>query len=631
MKEQHENQGQFSLLGKRRFGPFFLTQLFGAFNDNFFKNAIILFIAYKAGSSMSAHADMAINFAAGLLILPFFLFSALAGQIADKLEKSRLIQIIKLAEIILMLMAAFALYYENFVLLLMLLFLMGTQSTFFGPVKYSIIPQHLKKSEVVGGNALVEMGTFFAILAGTIVCGFLSQVHNGMLWIGCLICLVALLGWAASLFIPGGEADAPNLKINWNPVSETRKIMSVARKDRSVFLSIMGISWFWLFGAAFLTQVPNFTKIVLSSSESVVTLLLAMFSIGIGAGSLLCGKLSGKSVELALVPLGSIGLSIFGIDLACGYTAPHSMEIMGVTAFINSAGSIRLLVDFIMIGIFGGLYIVPLYTLLQTRTESRVRARIIAANNIMNALFMVLASVLAIILVGVIGLSIPHFFLIIAIANIAVAAYIYSLVPEFVLRFLFWVITHTFYRFRSDSLKQVPESGPAVLVCNHITFLDAFFIAASVRRVPRFVMDKMYINMPVASYIFRTTRVIPIASVKKDPETYNKAFDEISESLGNGELVCIFPEGRLTSDGDIDTFRPGIMKILKRNPVPVIPLALRGLWGSYFSRKYGSAMNGFPKRFWSRIELVSGKPIKPGKVTPDLLRNVVSRLRGNFA
>ncbi len=620
-------RSQFGLLAVRRFAPFFWTQFFGAFNDNVFRNALILVIAYGAGREAAVAPHTLVNLAAGLFILPFFLFSATAGQLADKYDKSRYIRRVKLMEIVIMTCAAVAFFFNSLIFLMLLLFLMGTQSTFFGPVKYSIIPQHLSRDELVGGNAMVEMGTFVSILLGTMAGGILVGLSNGRIWIGAAIVFVAVMGWLASLRIPPAPSGSPELAVNWNPLTQTWKTIRFAREVHSVFLSILGISWFWLLGMAYLTQIPNFTRDVLRSDEGVVTLLLTMFSVGIGVGSLLCEKLSGRRVELGLVPLGSIGLSLFGIDLFLAYDPPAVVELMGVREFIATDGALRVLADLILIGVFGGLYIVPLFAFIQMRTESKLRARVIAANNIINALFMVLSTGGAILLLGVIGLTVPQFFLVLALANIAVALYIFTVVPEFVMRFLIWMLTHTVYRVKHKNLDRIPEDGPAVLVCNHVSYVDGLLIAGSVRRPIRFVIFEPIYRLPVLHFIFRTGKAIPITSERFDPEVYHRAFQEIDAALSAGELICIFPEGRLTGDGEIDRFRPGIEKIVRRHPVPVIPLALRGLWGSFFSREGGAAMKRPFRRIWSRIELVAGEPVSPEAVSADDLRARVAALR----
>ena len=623
---EHES-GLLRLLSTRRFAPFFWTQFFGAFNDNVFKNALMLMIAFQASQRLSMASDVVINLAAGLFILPFFLFSATAGQIADKMEKSLLIRRIKIMEIAIMVFAGCAFWISSLAALLGLLFLMGTQSAFFGPVKYSIMPEHLKPEEIVGGNALVEMGTFISILLGTLCGGVLIQMKNGPAVTGLVLVSVALMGWLASRMIPATSIHAPHLIVRWNLFRETLRTIGYARRERSVFLSILGISWFWLLGAAYLTQLPNFTRTVLAGGESVVTLLLTLFSIGVGVGSLLCERLSDKKVELGLVPLGSIGLSLFGIDLFWACRFPESEGLMTLTQFLATSGSVRLMIDFVMIGVFGGLYIVPLFAMVQMRTRPEERARVIAANNIINALFMVLSSLAGAVIIGVAGVSIPVFFLLLALANVAVAVYIYSLVPEFAMRFLVWMITHTMYRFHHRDLDRIPEKGPAVLVCNHVSYMDALLIIGACRRPVRFVIYEPIYRIFLLNFIFRAARAIPIASQRTNPVGLKVAFDEISKALEAGEVVCIFPEGQLTQDGHVAGFKPGIERIIRRNPVPVVPMALKGLWGSFFSHKNGHAMTRLPQRFWSRVELVAGPPVAPAYVAADDLREKVMALR----
>ncbi len=627
--DPEHNSGLLQLLSARRFAPFFWTQFFGAFNDNVFKNALMLMIAFQAGQRLSMASDVIINLAAGLFILPFFLFSATAGQIADKMEKALLIRRIKMMEIAIMALAAGAFWTGSLMALLGLLFLMGTQSAFFGPVKYSIMPDHLKPAEIVGGNALVEMGTFISILLGTLCGGLLIQMKHGPVYTGLVLVSVALTGWLTSRMIPAAQIHSPHLTVRWNLFRETLRTIGYARRERSVFLSILGISWFWLLGVAYLTQLPNFTKTVLSGGESVVTLLLTLFSIGVGVGSLLCERLSDKKVELGLVPLGSIGLSLFGIDLFWACRLPEAGGLMSLTQFLGLSGSARLMIDFVMIGVFGGLYIVPLFAMVQMRTRPEERARVIAANNIINALFMVISSLAGAVIIGLAGVSIPVFFLLLSLANVVVAVYIYSLVPEFAMRFLVWMVTHTLYRFRHRDLDRIPEEGPAVLVCNHVSYMDALLIIGACRRPVRFVIYEPIYRIFLLHFIFRAARAIPIASQRKNPVGLQAAFDKISKALAAGEVVCIFPEGQLTRDGNVSDFKTGIERIIRKNPVPVVPLALKGLWGSFFSHKNGHAMTRFPQRFWSRVELVAAPPVAPAHVAADDLREKVVALRGD--
>ncbi len=440
---------------------------------------------------------------------------------------------------------------------------------------------------------------------------------------------MALIGFATSRWVPATAPTAPDLKINLNPLTETWRIYKFLRGNRTVFLSILGISWFWLLGALYLAQLPLYAKEVLAANEQVVTLLLVLFSVGIGIGSLLCEKLSGGKVELGLVPFGSIGLTIFGIDLFFTPNMASGGLLVGASEFMQQPGALRLLFDILGIGVFGGFYIVPLYALIQQRSDASHRSRVIAGNNIMNALFMVGGSIFAVIALGA-GLEIDALFLTLAVMNAAVALYIYSLVPEFTMRFLTWILIHVLYRIDKQDLQQIPEEGPAVLVCNHVSFVDAMVIGGCCPRPVRFVMYYKIFNVPILNFIFRTARAIPIAGAKEDPQLLEQAYTDIGDALTAGEVVCVFPEGQITRDGALNTFRPGVERILARNPVPVVPLALRGLWGSFFSRRYGTAMMSIPRRFLSRIALVAGHPIAAEDVSAVKLQQVVADLRGEW-
>lgn len=622
---------QFRLLEERRFLPFFVTQFLGAFNDNFYKNALIVLMTFQASRFTEMPHGVLVNLAAGLFILPFFLFSATAGQLADKYEKSRLIRFTKLLEIAIMALAAAALTFESIELMLVTLFLMGTQSSLFGPVKYAILPQHLNEDELVGGNALVESGTFVSILLGTIAGGLTIALPGGATWVATAVLLIAIVGYAASRQIPEARAADPDLRIDWNPLTETWRNIRFTRQNRTVFLSILGISWFWFYGALFLSQFPAYAKDVLSGNEHTVTLLLAVFSVGIGVGSLLCERLSDHRVELGLVPFGSIGLTLFALDL--WWASPvvaHAGAALPVADLLAAPQSWRILFDLLMIGVFGGFFIVPLYALIQSRSDAAHRSRIIAGNNILNALFMVVAAGLAAALLAA-GMSVAQLILMTALLNAAVAIYIYTLVPEFLLRFIVWLLVSAVYRLRVQGVEHIPEHGPAIVVANHVSFVDALVIMAASRRPIRFVMDHKIFRWPVLSFVFRTSRAIPIASAKEDPEMMERAFDEVAKALEAGELVGIFPEGRITHDGEINPFRPGIVRIVERTPVPVVPMALRGLWGSFFSRKGGPAMTRPLRRgVFNRIELLAAAPVAPEAVAAEHLQGVVAGLRGDW-
>ncbi|MCH7829570.1 MAG: MFS transporter [Proteobacteria bacterium] len=621
---------QFSLLGQRRFAPFFATQFLGALNDNIFRNGLVILITFQGVRIAGMGHTVLANVAAFLFILPFFLFSATAGQLADKYEKSMLMRRIKLLEIGLMSLAAFALLSQQYALLLFVLFLMGCQSTLFGPVKYAYLPQKLRTDELVGGNALVESGTYVAIILGLIIGVETVDFEADKQFILAFVLIAAAIaGYLVSRQIPKTSPVDPELQINWNAWQETWRIVSFARADKSVFLSILGISWFWFFGSALTIQIPAYTADILNGNESVVTSLLVAFAVGVGLGSLLCERMSGHRIELGLVPFGSIGMSLFTVDL---YFAQPDVAVTAVTTvgeFLNRPGSWRILADFTLLGAFGGFYSVPLYTLIQIRSKRQHLSRIIAANNIINALLMVSAAVISIVLLKS-GLSIPELFLVIAALNAVVAIYIYSLLPEFLMRFLAWIVINIVYRIRPTGLENIPQDGPAIVVCNHVSFMDPIILGGSVVRPMRFVMHFKIFQIPFLKFIFKTAKAIPIASASEDKELMEAAFDKVDAELAAGNIVCIFPEGSLTRDGEVQRFRPGIEKIIARRPVPVIPVALGRLWGSWFSRRTGGGIRKLPGRLFARVPVMFGESVPPAEVTAERLELLVRTLRGDL-
>jgi len=577
--------------------PFFMTQGLGAFNDNIFKNALAATIVFEGSRIAGLNTDQLVNFSAMVFILPFFLFSALFGQFADKYEKSLQIRRVKLL------------------------------STIFGPIKYGILPQILAKEELVGGNALIEMGTFVAILAGTIAGPLLAGIDvSWPYWVSVSCLAVAAAGYLFSRRIPVAEAAAPDLKISWNIFAETVRNMKFINENQTVLNSVLGISWFWFFGATFLVQIPSYSQNVLGGDEYLMSALLALFIIGISTGSLLCEKLSGKQVEIGLVPFGAIGLTLFGLDL---YFASPEIPTAGITAFefIASGHNWRIMIDLLLIGMFGGFYIVPLYALVQSRSAPTHLSRVIAGLNILNALFMVLAAVMAMLLLGPAGLSIPDLFLITAILNAVVALYIFTLVPEFLMRFLVWMLIHTIYRVRVTGMDNIPDEGPVIVASNHVSFADPLILGGMIRRPVRFVMYYKIYKIPVLNFIFRTGKAIPIAGRSENPEILENAYCSMHDVLEAGDVLGIFPEGKITADGEINEFKRGIDKIIAQQPVPVVPVALCNMWGSLFSRR-DPLHKRRPYKFWSLIELRIGKAIPPEEVSAERLQQEVQKLRG---
>lgn len=628
---QKPPKSQFALLGERRFAPFFWTQFLGAFNDNVFKTALITVLTYKALEWTTLDHRLLSNLIPGLFILPFVLFSATAGQLADKFDKARLTRFIKLIEIAIMVFAGIGWMTHNLWLLLAAVVGMGVHSTLFGPVKYAYLPQHLHEKELTGGNGIIEMGTFVGILLGQVLGAMLVLYEGyGVQLIALGTAILAIIGWLCSRAIPVSPAAAPDLQVNWNPITETIRNLKFSKQNRPVFLSILGNSWFWFYGAIILAQFPAYAKDYLHGDNSVFVLLLTLFSLGVGAGSLLCERLSGHKVEIGLVPFGAIGLSVFGIDLYFASLSYVNTATVTALEFLQQTGSIHILFACVMIGVFGGLYIVPLFALIQTRCDKAHMSRTIAGMNILNALFMVVAAGVAMLMLNY-GFTLPQIFLATALMNAIVAIYIFSLVPEFLMRFVAWILINTVHRVKEINTDRIPETGPAVLVSNHVSYLDALLIAAASPRPIRFVMDHRIFKLPIAGWVFRSVKAIPIAPMKEDPWITEKAYVDIAQALHEGELVCIFPEGKLTSSGEMNEFKGGVRKILDRSPVPVFPIALRGLWGSLLTRDKSSVLQrSFQRGPFSKLELIVGDMVAPQDATPDLLREKVMALRGEW-
>lgn len=425
-------KSQFTLLSSQRFLPLFMTQFLGAFNDNVFKNAMVILMTYTLAEKSGLDTRILVTAAAGVFILPFFLFSATAGQLADKFEKSSLIRTIKLAEIILMMLGAGAFYFGSVWMLMIVLFLMGAQSSFFGPLKYSILPDHLKEGELIGANALVEAGTFLAILLGTILGGVMILKDAGVIFISLIVISTAIFGWVASCKIPKAPAAAPKLKINYNFLGEAWNIICHTRKNEDVFLSILGISWFWLVGFTFLAQFPVYGKDVIGGNEDVVTLFLTVFSVGIVLGSLVCNKLLKGKVSGSLAHIGALGMSAFIVLLyiASPGGVAEAGDYMGIREFIFiDAENLLILFSLLMVSVFGGIYIVPLYAIMQSRSEDSHRSRTVAANNILNSLFMV-GGALATMTMLKMNMRVVDVFLTLAILNIPVAFLVHRIVRK---------------------------------------------------------------------------------------------------------------------------------------------------------------------------------------------------------
>ena len=584
--------GQLYLLGQRRLLPLFVTQFLGALNDNVFKNALVMLITYQVASESGHDSQILVTLAAGVFILPFFLFSAMAGQLADQMEKALLIRRIKMAEVVVMLLGAIGIWLLNVWFLLFILFLMGSQSAFFGPVKYAIFPDHLRQDELIGGNALVEAGTFLAILLGTIAGGLTVLSQHGTLIIAFAVVLLAVSGWLASRKIPPAPAVDPSVVIDINIFRETWRIMQRTVAQRDVFLSILGISWFWLVGATYLTQFPTLAKVVVGGNEEVVTLFLAVFSIGIGVGSLLCNRLLVGEISARFVPMAAFGMALFALDLvyAAHHLVPMQGALLGVGAFLQSAANWRILVDLLLMAISGGIYIVPLYSIMQMRSPEQVRSRIIAGNNIMNALFMVVSAVITLVMFNA-GFKVTDVFLVMAVANILVALYICKLLPDVVFKMLFARLFRLFYRVELKGWENFANVGDkAVIVVNHVSFLDAALLATFLPGRATFA-----INTGVAKKWWVKPALQVVDTFSLDP-TNPFVLKRLTHAVREGRHCVIFPEGRITVTGALMKIYEGPGLIADRSGAMILPIRIDGAQFTPFSRLKGKVrLRWFPK------------------------------------
>tara|TARA_R110000868_G_scaffold132380_3_gene343187 strand:- start:13072 stop:14970 length:1899 start_codon:yes stop_codon:yes gene_type:complete len=592
----------------RRFWPLFWTQFLGALNDNFFKNALVILITYKAIDLWGMNSSTLVAFAGGIFILPFFLFSATAGQLADKYEKADVIRITKITELLVMVIAGIGFWQDNFQLLMIVLFLMGTQSAFFGPLKYGIIPSLVHEDELVPANAAVSMGTFLSILIGTIAGGAVANLQNYVTPVAMGILGFAALGILTSIPIKHTGQRVKDLKVDWTFFRPTLQVLGITRKNKDVFRSVLGISWFWFFGAAILSVLPAYCKDVVYGDGQVGTMFLAMFTIGMGLGSFITERLSGKRVEVGMVPIACLGMSLFMFDLFwVGYTWEiQPITLFSVSEFLAMPQGVRALFDLFMISVCGGCYIVPQYTYVQEGSNREELSRTIAGNNIWNSLFMVVAAV-SVMLMGPLG--IPMILLCLAAVNTVVSFLSYAAYSEFTLRFWQMILTRVFYKVEVEGAENFPLSGPVIVACNHVSFLDWAFIAGVSPRPVRWVIDHAYYYKPGFAFWFRQGKLIPIATRKENPELLQKAFDGVAASVNDGKVIGLFPEGFISRDGQLRRFQPGVGKIVREHKVSVIPMSISGLWGSVFSYEGGKVFFKMPRSLRRKVKIVIGKPI----------------------
>lgn len=584
---------QFALLGTRRFLPLFLTQFLGALNDNLFKNALVILMTYVLADQAGLNAQIMVTLAAGIFILPFFLFSATAGQLADKFDKTRVIRWVKLNEILVMAGAVIGFYLESVAFLVAVLFLMGTQSAFFGPLKYGSLPDQLHDDELIGGNAWIETATFIAILIGTLLGGLLILREGGIALVSVMVLAVAVAGWLASLYIPPTRAAAAGLRISYNFLAESWRIVSHTAQRREIFLTILGISWFWLVGATFLAQFPNFAKDVLKANEQVVTLFLVAFALGISTGSLFCNRMLKGQVHATYVPLGAFGITVFGIDLF--FASQHvplatAGQWVGAATLLQSFAGWRILIDLFLTAVAGGIYIVPLMAMLQHHSEESHRARNIAGNNIVNSLFMVVAALgSAAMLNG--GFSVPSVFLTIALANAAVAVYIVALLPGALVKSLLAWVLELCYRVKIEGMQNYQRAGTRVLiVANHQSYLDAPLLAAYLPDELTFAINTFVAKDRFMKFFISLAKTFPI-----DP-TNPLSMRTLIDVVKRREKVVIFPEGRITVTGSLMKVYEGPGMIADKSGAQILPVRIDGAQYTPFSRLKGKVrLRWFPK------------------------------------
>ncbi|WP_444919521.1 MFS transporter [Microbulbifer sp. CnH-101-G] len=620
-------QNQFKLLGTRRFLPLFITQVLAVFSRNMYKNGLIVLLAFRMAEEES---NTLINIATGLIILPYFLFSSLAGQISDKFDKSKLITIYKLAEIGIGIVGIIAMFTQHYALSLVVFFCYGTSSTLFSAAKFSLIPQQLNRSELLAGNALIQMGAFIGTLTGTIVgtilVGFTHPGQHGLTFIAVILILTAVIGFLASCAIPKAPPSSPKLRINWNPVAHAMRVMYLAWQTPPVFYSIFAISWFWLTTTAFLAQIPNFTRDTLGGNEDIITLLLCSLTVGTALGSLLCNWLSRGRIESGLVPLGAIGITCAGLALGFQSSSFQTLSNANLTQFFNHHGSYLILLYMTLFGIFGGIFTVPLYAMIQDRSSAEIRAQIIAISNMLNALFMVTAAFVSITFLDILKISIPKYFVIIALLNLIVVTLIFAKLPEFIMRGLLLLPARILYRASQKGLDQIPREGPALIISNHISFLDPVILADTVERYVRFIAHPKIYKSRLLRCILHMSDAIPIGLDLDDPNSRERTYKAIEESLDNGELLCIFPEGKISEDGELQPFLKDIEEILRRKSVPVIPIALH----SADAQDENSAQQSKRKskrRLFPEVLVIAGQPVESINTDSESLQKKIRDLK----
>ena len=578
-----------------KFPAYITTLSLGAFNDNFFKMLLQLYVLQMLAFNQ---AEGVISTATLLFTIPFVLFGPWSGYIADKFSKTSVMRVVKFIEIGIMLVGVVAFYLTEVNFMLVILFFMATQSTFFGPAKYGYIPEICPPGLVSKANGWVEMSTFASIIIGTAFVGFVMEFHDTNYLVAAIYpVFVAILGAISVLFIKKVPAIGVSNKFPWNPIAGIYRDLRYLKKQKALFLAALANSYFWGLGLIFQTNILIYGKSMFVAAESQNTIMLTMMpaymGVGVAAGSLLASRWSGRKVELGLVPLGGFGMAFCGIAL-----------------LFTSTSYIATLIVLVMAGIFGGLFIVPLYAYLQFYSREDEKGRVLATAGILNGLFLVLGSILYYLFVVELSMSAPVIFFIMGIITILAVFYIITVIPEYLIRFCFWLLTNTVYRIKIVGAENVPYRGPALLIANHVSFIDAFLIGATIQRFVRFLMHHDYYKLPVINKFFRLMNAIDIHP-EAGHESVAQSLQHAKKQLQEGHVVCIFPEGKLTRDGNMNEFRPGFETVMKDMDCPIIPIYLYNVWGSIFSREGGKVFKKWSKKIPYPITIEYGKPLTP--------------------
>jgi 1-acyl-sn-glycerol-3-phosphate acyltransferase len=594
------------MIFKRNFAPLFWTQFLGAFNDNVFKNALVLLITYRSVSVWGLDAQSVVALSGALFILPFFLFSPFAGELADRMDRVRLAQITKIFEMIIMLTAAIGLWFENFAFLLVALFIMGAQSSLFGPLKYGMLPDTVGDEKLAAANAYTSAGTFVAILLGTMLGGVLVA-SNSLTWLAISLIAFAVLGWITSLQlhkIPI-HPDASRQSLH----GSFARVWKLSYQDRQLFSFILSISWFWFLGAIILSMMAPLAKDVLFGDEWVSTFFLVLFTLGMGLGAAVANRIHSSSADIGLSPIMGLMISLTLWALALSIQdVPDPGSLLGLADFLTTLDGVATSFIFLSLSIASGAYIVPLMTALQFHTPKEKLSRIIAGLNIWNSLFMVLGSVLLMLAYGV-SLSMDQIFLILAVVNFFVQMAVYATCSPYALRLWAIVLTKIFFRVEMKGRQHFPLNGPFIIAANHVSFLDWLLVMAACPHPVRFVIDHQYYYAPFMPFWLRQARLIPIATKRDRPDLMESALQEVSHALRKNEVIGLFPEGALSRTGQLRRFQPGLLRILKEDPVPVVAMSLKGLWGSPFSHSAPGLFKKWPRWKFRKVTLTIHAPL----------------------